>query len=86
MNHVRTPALIAPAPPANLGVPAIVAFVAHPATASVGAHAVGGAEQTMTHPLDRPVEPAPDDDPPEEWDEEVLEDLPEEEQTPVTPT
>lgn len=80
MNHVRTPALTAPALLANPGVPAIVTFAAH---------AVGAAEQTMTHLPNSPVEPAPpapDDDPPEGWDEEVLEDLPEEEQTPVTPT
>jgi len=77
MNHLRTPTLIAPAPPANPGVPAIVTFAARPETASVGAQAVGAVE---------PAPPAPDDDPPEGWDEEVLEDLPEEEQTPVTPT
>jgi hypothetical protein len=43
----------------------------------------------MTHLPNSPVEPAPpapDDDSPKGWDEEVLEDLPEEEQTPVTPT
>lgn len=32
-----------------------------------------------------PTRPVPDD-PPEGWDEEVLEDLPEEEQEPVPPT
>jgi len=70
-------------------VPASVTFAARPVTASVAAHAVGTVEQTMTHLSDSPAEPAPpapDDDPPEGWDEEVLEDLPEEEQTPVTPT
>jgi hypothetical protein len=35
----------------------------------------------------KPIRPMPGDEPPEEWDEEVLEDLPEEEQEePVPPT
>lgn len=34
-----------------------------------------------------PIRPTPDDEPPEAWDEEVLEDLPEEEKgEPVPPT
>ena len=42
----------------------------------------------MTRPpsgASKPIRPMPDDEPPEEWDEEVLEDLPEEQQEEPVP-